>query len=652
MPMPSNRVRRHCLGLLLATWVAAAPMPAVVRGAGAEHPLDPLSKEEITAAVQILKDAGKVGPESRFAFLGLHEPRKDEVLRFKAGSPVRREAFAVVYEPAANRTYEAVIDLKGKQVPSWKEVPGVQPGIMPEEYGQIDRLIQADHRYREALQKRGITDIHRVQIDQWASGHEGPGYKEGDRMARAIFFYLGPDNTPYLRPIEGLSAYVDLTAHKVIDILDTGVVPVAKDSPGFGVVAPRNYPACHVEGGPEVRGNEVRWQNWRFRFAVHPREGVVLYTVAFHDQGRWRSVLYRGSLAELLVTYGDPGRQWAWRSTFDEGEYGLGWFLNNLRPPADCPAQAVLADAVLADDRGAPAERPHAVALYERDGGVLWVHRGLEREPTRRSRELVLSSAVTLGNYVYGIDWVFHQDGTLEVEAVLTGMVLGKGVAPAAGGGPGAADDYGRLVAPQVEGVDHQHFFCFRLDMDIDGPAGNRVTELNTEAVPPGPENPQGNGFRVRETLLPSEGEARRQLNLASGRRWKVTNPSIKNSLGQPVGYVLLPGENAVPYAAPGSLIRRRAPFLDAAVWATRYDPDQLYPAGDYVNQSTGGKGLAEWMKADRSLDGADVVLWYTLGVLHQPCPEEWPIMSAHRTGFRLVPYGFFARNPALDAPK
>jgi primary-amine oxidase len=39
------------------------------------------------------------------------------------------------------------------------------------------------------------------------------------------------------------------------------------------------------------------------------------------------------------------------------------------------------------------------------------------------------------------------------------------------------------------------------------------------------------------------------------------------------------------------------------------------------------------------------------LGVTHIPRTEDWPIMPVHTAGFRLVPAGFFSRNPALDSP-
>ena len=46
------------------------------------------------------------------------------------------------------------------------------------------------------------------------------------------------------------------------------------------------------------------------------------------------------------------------------------------------------------------------------------------------------------------------------------------------------------------------------------------------------------------------------------------------------------------------------------------------------------------------------VVVWYTMGVTHIPRPEEWPVMPVTHVGFKLIPAGFFSRNPALDVPK
>jgi primary-amine oxidase len=155
----------------------------------------------------------------------------------------------------------------------------------------------------------------------------------------------------------------------------------------------------------------------------------------------------------------------------------------------------------------------------------------------------------------------------------------------------------------------------------------------------------------MMETQFRNDTEARRLVNVPTSRRWKVVNVSTKNPFGQPVGFTLLPGENAVSFASPEAWVRKRAGFLNAHLWATPFAPDELYAGGDYPNQSRGGEGLAKWTANSRPIDGKDVVLWYTMGVTHLPRPEDWPVMPVHEAGFKLIPTGFFTRNPALDLP-
>jgi primary-amine oxidase len=624
-------------------WVWLLAVPAA---SPATHPLDPLSKEEIAATVQVLRAAGKWGEATRVPIVVLREPPKD------VAHP-RREAFAEVLERERNQTFEAVIDLADRRLVSWKQVPGAQPAITAEEIRVAPALVKADTRWQEAIRKRGITDFENVQVDPWSAGWYGIREEDGARLIKGISHYRGSSKNAWARPIEGLMALVDLNARKVVKVLDSGVVPVAKapgdfDEKSVGKLRPAPKPLRIAQPeGPSFRvtGNEVRWQNWRFRFALHPREGLVLYTVGYEDQGRLRSILYRASLSEMIVPYGDPGALWFFRNVFDEGEYGVGRNTFPLEPNADCPPNAVFFDAVWADETGKPVEIPRAIGLFERDGGILWKHTDFltTHNESRRARQLVLVSIATVGNYEYGFQWVFHQDGGLEMELLLTGIMQTKGVAG------GAHDPYAHLVAPNVAAVHHQHFFNFRLDLDVDGAAGNSVVELDTE---PAKDDPQRRAFVMRETVLAAEREAQRHLDLARHRKWKVINPAVRNALGHPVGYMLVPGESAVPLAAADSWVRKRAGFLNAHLWVTPYDPGENHAAGPYPNQSKGGDGLPKWTAANRPLANRDVVLWYTMGVTHLPRPEEWPVMTVHKTGFRLIPNGFFAQNPALDVPR
>src|SRR5262249_47529369 len=264
---------------------------------------------------------------------------------------------------------------------------------------------------------------------------------------------------------------------------------------------------------------------------------------------------------------------WNWRSPFDEGEYGLGQLAVALRPGHEVPEHAALLPAVLADDRGTGEPKAGVIAVYEEDGGILWSHTTLDPDPdrprteTRRARQLVVHTLLALGNYDYGVRWVFRQDGVIEFQVELTGIPLAKAVqdekCPACAQEAGArdfatgADRYGELVAPNLVAVHHQHFFCLRLDLDVDGPE-NSVLEANVLPVPPGQDNPGRNAFLVERRLLGSELEARRDLSLASARTWKVFNPGRKTTLGHFPGYTLQPSGNAVPYAHRTAPARRR----------------------------------------------------------------------------------------------
>jgi primary-amine oxidase len=625
------------------------------------HPLDPLTKEEIVLAAQVLKESGKTTTASRFSIINLHEPPKAEVLNHQPGAPFRREAIAVVYERASNKTFEAVVDLRARTVLSWREMPGVQPTFLVEDDFLVQTIIRPHPEWQAGLKKRGITDFSTVAIDTWAVGNFGFKEEEGKRLYRCVPYLRGSSKLHYTRPIEGLFALVDVSGKQVLRVIDTGVVPVAptttdvdEGSVGPLRAAPKPLQIVQPEGVSfEVRGHEVRWQKWRFRYALHPREGLVLYTVGYEDQGRVRPILYRASLSEMVVPYGDPSEGWFFRNAFDEGEYGLGRLAVSLEDKTDVPGNALLLDAVFPDEIGGALAAPRRVGLFERDGGLSWKHVDYltNQNQSRRARQLVLSCFTVIGNYDYGFNWVFHQDGTLEMETLLTGAMSMKGVPPLNAETGHQHSDFWHLVADGVAAPHHQHFFNFRLDFDVDG-TNNSVVEQNTMALPPGKNNLYGSGFVMRETPLRREAEAQRQVNLATQRRWRITNPSVRNALGQPVSYALVTGENSVPYASLSSSLRKRAGFLNAHVWVTQQQPDELYAAGYYINQSKGGAGLARWVKQNRPLENQDVVLWYTFGVTHLPRPEDYPVMPVHKTGFKLAPLGFFARNPALDVPK
>jgi primary-amine oxidase len=634
---------------------------ATTFAAEATHPLDPLDESEIASAVKILQSASDFPKTALFSTVQLNEPPKNEVLNFKAGAAFRREAFAIVLDREKNRTYEAVIDLRANKIVSWKEIAGVQPLVFFGEYETLQRIVKADARWQAAIRKRGITDFDKVAVDGWAVGQVDARFT--GRLMRGLSYFKGDTANYYGRPIEGVVAIVNMNTQKVVDVADTGVVPVSQTSQDFDEKSigklrerPKALVITQPEGaGYQISGREIRWQKWRFRYTMHPREGLVLHTVNYDDDGRVRPILYRASLSEMVVPYGDPDANWRWRAAFDVGEYSVGRLASPLEPKLDAPENAQLIDATFADDFGKPYTLERAVGIYERDGGILWKHFDTVsgKNETRRARELVMFFVATIGNYDYAVNYVFKQDGSLEVDLALTGIMLAKGVKEKRADEQHSMmpDATGHLVAENIVAPHHQHFFNFRLDFDVDGPL-NSATELNTSAMAAGADNPNLNGFVMRESIFKTETQAQRKMDMQAARVWAMTNFSAKNSLGHHTSYILVPGANSSPYIAPESLVRQRAQFINNHFWVTRYNPQELYAAGVYPNQSKGGDGLPQFVANNESIENQDLVVWYTLGVTHIPRPEEWAVMPVTHVGFKLIPAGFFSRNPALDVPK
>jgi primary-amine oxidase len=617
------------------------------------HPLEPLTPAEIATAVEIIRSQKPINAQFRFPCVTLHEPEKSVVLAFEPGDSISREAFSILLDNVTGHTYEAIVSLTKDTVLSWKHIPDVQPNIMADEIAECEAVVKAHPEFRAAIAKRGITNLDLVVVDPWAIGHFGMKDEEGIRLSRGLCYLRSVSGGNfYSRPIDGLVAVVDLNKMEVLRIEDGGNIPVPDEPGEYGkAFTPKfrdDIKPLHITQpeGPsfQVDGHQVSWQKWQFRIGFTPREGVVLHCVGYEDRGKLRPVLYRASMSEMVVPYGDPRSQHFRKNAFDLGEHGIGMLTNSLTLGCDCVGEIHYFDAALTNSRGDIAIVENAICLHEEDYGMLWKHTDwrLDEAEVRRSRRLVVSFIATVDNYEYGFFWYFYQDGTLQYEVKLTGILLCAALAN--------TPKYGTLVAPELNALNHQHFFNMRLDFDLDG-THNSVYEVNTEAEPLGPENPYGNGFFATSTLLPTEQAAQRTIDPFTARYWKITNPSALNGLGQPVGFKLIPGDNALPFAHPDSPILKRAGFMAKHLWVTPYSQTERYAAGDYPNQHSGGDGLPRWTQGDRPIENTDVVVWYTFGHHHIPRPEDWPVMPVAYSGFTLKPVGFFDANPALDVP-
>jgi primary-amine oxidase len=618
------------------------------------HPLDPLTADEARTATRLLQECGQLPEGTLFPLVTLAEPAKRDMVAWRDGDPVDRCLRYLCWHRETRSAYEAVVSATHERVVSVDKKPGVQPlYLLFAELYMTTELVKADPQWQAAMKRRGVEDLTLTQIDPWPMGSQGLPIEDGGRrLVRAVSYMLDePGDNAYAHPIENLVVIVDLDEMSVVEVQDGDVVPVPKASARYDIahVGPLREALKPLEitqpDGPSfaLDGNHLRWDRWDLRFDLHPIEGLVLHQATYAG----RSVIHRASVAEMVVPYAGTNENTWWKNTYDAGEMSIGKLANSLVLGCDCLGDITYVDATIVDEGGNPYTIPQAICLHEEDFGILWKHTDLMTGSVevRRTRRMVVSSIHTVGNYEYGFYWYLYQDGRLELQVKLTGIMQTEALPPGSDVGPHGALVDDALVAPH-----HQHLFTIRLDLDVDG-TDCRVYEVDAVPIPAGSDNPHGNAWASRETLIARESDGKRQLDTAHARHWKVVSATSRNRLGQPTGYILQPHAGQVMLADPTSHVARRGGFATAALWVTAYDDREMHAAGDYPNLNHGLDGLPKWIEADRDLDGTDVVLWHTLGVTHMARPEDWPVMPVEYAGFTLKPWGFFDRNPALDVP-
>jgi primary-amine oxidase len=241
------------------------------------HPLDPLTADEIRAAMEILRRERGLTERWRVASIELREPPKAQARDHRPGDPIPRAAVVVCWNRDDGQAYKAVVSLDGDRVAAWEHRPGEQPNMTVDEFREVDAALRAHPDVIAALAERGITDMDLVLMDTWAYGASLiPDPFRGRRVAWTdVWHRAAPAANPYANPVGGLHPIVDLNTMELLDLGDSGVVAAA---PTMGEYVPRLVPglslrddvrALHVHQPAGVSfaldGNEVRWQRWSMR---------------------------------------------------------------------------------------------------------------------------------------------------------------------------------------------------------------------------------------------------------------------------------------------------------------------------------------------------------------------------------------------------
>lgn len=667
-------VGRRRAAVLVAACLVALSRTAAAAPTGPTHPLDPLTAGELATIRQVLIESGRFAPRTKFAWIELEEPPKSAVAQFHPGDDFPRRADLTAIDFSGGKSFAVRVDIKNRRIIALDDLEHLQPGLTDRDIELAREIIGADQRVAAALVKHGITvrdgrDAMRALY--MGMGSDASLQAQGGRLLRLMFVTDQDAINDFGPVLDGLMVVVDVYGRRVVRLYDAEPTPIVKVPHDIFDPAVRG-PASHavtpvtVSGRSfKIDGHVVDWGAWRFRYGFNLREGLVLYQLSFDDHGRRRPIVYRASLSEIVSRYAESSKVSAPLEFFDESNFGLGDLATSLMPGRELPANAMMLAPVLpGPDRSSFSQLyRNTIYLYERDAGNLMYYQQRERTIAARATELVIGFLVPLGNYAYGLNWVFKQDGSFAFEADLAGEILTR-LTPATAcepcraviqtpGAPDhkppdkAAEPLATLVHPHVLGLDHQHWFNLRLDFDVDGDA-NAVMENNLAAAVPEAAGETGSRLTVTHTVLARAVDAKRDGAEGASRSWTVYNPSSLGPTGRPVGYSVMAGDS-VATLYPAAQEKGIAAFTFHQLWVTPYRDGELFADGRYPNQPPPGYVDTLYYYAnEQSVFDRDIVVWYSLGETHVPRPEDYPLMPTMKLSVVFRPDGFFARDPSI----
>lgn len=631
------------------------------------HPLNALSADEIKQAVEIVKASPDFKPNTRFTQIALAEPEKAKVWDFVLnGTAVDAPRQANITMLDGKFVIEALVDLKDKKIMHWEPIKDAHGMVLLDDFMAVQKIVTGSQEYADALKKRGINDPGKVMTTPLTVGYfDGKdGLKQEDRLLKVVSYLDTGDGNYWAHPIENLVAVVDLIEKKIVKIEEGAIVPVPMEPRPYDgrdrePVAHKPLEIVEPEGkNYTITGNMIHWQNWDFHLSLDSRVGPIISTVTFNDNGKKRQVMYEGSLGGMIVPYGDPDVGWYFKAYLDSGDYGMGTLTSPLVRGKDVPSNAVLLNQTIPDYTGAPMEIPRAIAIFERYAGPEYKHQEMNQpNVSTERRELVVRWISTVGNYDYIFDWVFHENGTIGIDAGATGIEAVKGVTAKTMHDASAKEDtkYGTLIDHNIVGTTHQHIYNFRLDMDVDG-TSNSLVAMDPEVKPNTAGGPRTSTLQINQYNIDTEQQAAQKFDPGTIRL--LSNTSKENRMGNPVSYQIIPyagGTHPVATGAkfaPDEWIYHRLSFMDKQLWVTRYHPNEMYPEGKFPNRSSQDQGLGQFSKDNESLDKQDNVVWMTTGTTHVARAEEWPIMPTEWVHTLLKPWNFFDETPSLGKKK
>ncbi|KAH9489191.1 hypothetical protein Btru_044455 [Bulinus truncatus] len=393
-----------------------------------------------------------------------------------------------------------------------------------------------------------------------------------------------------------------------------------------------------------VKNRQVKYMDWSFNFRMSSFTGPSLYDVRFQNE----RIAYEISLAEISVFYSGSSPLPQTTNYVDSASF-VGLHSRALVPGGDCPQSATLINQTfMSTYQDDPDLVDAAFCLFELNTGTPLsrqkfsdaldghVYEGL------MDTSLTLRAALTIDNYDYIVDFIFHQNGVMETRFLSTGYILPSFFRE-------ADRQYGFRIAENIIGNVHHHMAQFKVDLDILG------TQNRFETVEVVSQETQDikNMLRLRRTLKQTETEAvydydlRPEFLLVHNDKNRTKSNGIK-------GYRIALSGASKQYLPDSQGNEQAITWARHQLVVTKHKDEEFSSSSNYA-MFDGADPVVDFSNFyldDDNIVDEDVVVWLTCGMHHIPHTEDLPVTPAvgNHLSFFLLPHNYFPSDPATQS--
>ncbi|KAL8606748.1 hypothetical protein ACOMHN_018782 [Nucella lapillus] len=399
-----------------------------------------------------------------------------------------------------------------------------------------------------------------------------------------------------------------------------------------------------------INHRHVSYLHWKFDIRLSGFTGPQVYDVRFQGD----RIAFELGVSEIAVFYSGYSPMQRVTNFVDSGAL-IGTHSKSLIPGVDCPERATFLNvSFFGEGSEVPTALERAQCVFEQDTGVpLRRHLSYSRDEGSfyggmADSVLIVRSILTIVNYDYVIDYIFHQSGAIECRAISTGYILSTSYLP-------DEAPYGFRLNEHITGNLHHHMFHFKADLDIGGTSNRYETlDISQEAVQLRQAYQKTyKQIKFQRHLYNMENDATYKYDFSKPMYHIVHNEQKQTKYGVPRAYRLHIAGMAPQMLDPHENNEKSIPWARQQLAVTVQKDDEAVSSSPYAmfDSYNPVTDFSKYINGESIVD-QDLVLWITLGTHHIPHTEDIPVTPTPggHLSFFLLPYNYFPECPSVSS--